>query len=196
MPPGRKRKTSVRRDPSGRSRGHDGIHPETMARRERELREAGIVLEFTKQEAGRLTIKRTATDALSGTTIGKLLLRWRQSPGRPDGISQEQYDTALEWQGVCHRHASIHGYRIDIRSPSTEIGGGLSTAADPDERYVARIKERFRECHNALGREGSPVWSITSAVVLQDHPIDRLSIEDVGNIRVGLNAVGKALKRT
>lgn len=193
---GRPKKKNVRRDKSsGRSRGETGHHPETIARRERELEEAGIVLEFVKVDAsGRRTIKRTATDALSGTTIGKLLLRWRQSPGRPDGISQDHYDTAEAWLKLCHRHAGIMGYRINIGAASLEIGGGTSTKAGPSADEAASVRKRWKACYSALGKAGSHEWSITSAVVLQGHPIDRMTIDDVGALRAGLNAIGRVLR--
>lgn len=191
---GRKKKQDVKRDrTTGRSRGEDGIHPESLARRERELREAGIVLQFEKIENNRVTVKRTATDALSGTTVGKLLLRWRQSPGRPDGISQDQFDTAEEWLKLCHRHAAIMGYKLNISAMTMETGGGLSTAADPDPEYIARTRRRWTACHDALGREGARVYTVTSGVVLQEWPLDRMTQSEIGELRTGLNAIRRAL---
>jgi hypothetical protein len=194
---GRKRKENVRRSKSGKSLGECGIHPESLAIRERELKECGIVLTFEKLEGSRLVQKRTAEDALSGTTIGKLLLRWRQDKHRPDAISQEQYDAAEQWQKVVHRHAAIMGYKLNIRTPSFEIVGGSSCVAEPDEAEVRAVRARWTRCHDALtsaAREHSPrVYEVTSGIVLQDWPMSRVTQGEIGNLRLGLNAIGKVI---
>ena len=191
---GRPKKKNVNRERNGRAQRGE-YHPETIARRERELEAAGIIAFPERKVEGR-TIKATATDALAGSTIGKLLLRWRQDKSRPDCISQDQYDAADQWLKLCHRHAAIMGYKINIGAASLEIGGGISTAAEPDEEYIARTRRRWRACHEALGKEGGRVWAVTSGVVLEEWPIERMTQSEVGQLRIGLNAVRRALDRS
>jgi hypothetical protein len=78
---GRPRKTNVRRDASGKSRGEEGIHPWTLEARERKLREAGVPLTFRKMEMTKLgwtqVEKRTASDRMSGFTLGALCISTR-----------------------------------------------------------------------------------------------------------------------
>ena len=52
----RPRKTNVKRNASGRIRSEQGIHPETLAIRERHLREAGVPLTFMTVSYTHLTL--------------------------------------------------------------------------------------------------------------------------------------------
>src|SRR5690242_15493668 len=107
---GRPRDPEVIRDRSGKSRGRpDQIHPETLAIRERQLRQDGIILSFNKTELGREVLKRTAEDRLSGFTLGRLLLRYRQDKSDPGAISENQFEAGESWHRIVRRHAAIHG---------------------------------------------------------------------------------------
>ena len=105
---GRKPKTNVIRDASGKSRGEpNGIAPEVLAVRERHLKALGVPLTFEKREMtkhGWQDIrKQTAQDALSGFTLGILRLRTKEDPG---SISIDQYLARDSWCRIVHRHAA------------------------------------------------------------------------------------------
>ena len=110
-PMGRPRKTNVKRNASGRSYGEQGIHPETLAIRERHLREAGVPLTFMKREmtqhGWREVEKRTAEDRMAGYTLGLLRLRDKSDPA---SISQAQFEAGVPLT-FMKREMTQHGWR-------------------------------------------------------------------------------------
>jgi len=203
---GRPPLTNVVRRKDGKSMGPPvGIHPETLAVRERQLLEDGIILSFGKTELGREIIKRTADDRLSGFTLGRLLLRYRQDKSNPGGISETQFEAGETWNKIVHRHARIHGYNLSVKTPSFIMvsfgkGGG---APDNDDEY---IREQWQACYNAIvkicAEQGSlAVRDILYGVVIEDWPISRLTgstqrdtDKNYGDLREGLNALVRALR--
>src|SRR5262249_43824385 len=143
MKTGRRRKSNVRRDAKGRSRGEpDVIHAETLAVRARELRNAGFEPAF----AG-----RHASDALAGFTLGVLHLRWQANKDDPGGISDRQFNSGQAWSRLVHRHAAIMGYSLTIRTPSfIMVGGGVTCLAEPDEREIIGTRRKWSDCYNCL----------------------------------------------
>lgn len=190
MRTGRKRKANVRRDASGKSRGEPAtISPETLAVRARELRKAGFAAGF----AGKY-----ASDALAGFTLGVLHLRWQANKDDPGGISREQFNTAQAWTRLVHRHAAVMGYTLTIRTPSfIMVGGGTSCMAEPDEREIIAVRRQWSDCYNALMSacrdHGIRVSIVTYGVCIENWPIGTLSHEDLGRLRIGLNAIGKVV---
>lgn len=190
MRPGRRRLSGVPRDGSGalRSRTHECETKEayglSLARRGMELKREGID-------------PVNAADALSGFTLGKLLLRHRANPGDPGGISQEQFESGQEWARVVHKHAAIQGFSLSIKTPSFVIVGGTSCAADPEEREIIAVRQKFRDCYNWLMSvcrdHGLGVRDVTYGVCVDNWPCERLSQPDHGRLRIGLNAVGRGL---
>lgn len=213
MKAGRKPKAGVLRDQKGKSRGlPQAIHPETLARRERELAEDGIVLTFTKMENGRSVDKRTAEDRLSGFTLGKLLLRGRADPKDPSGISQAQFDAGEKWLGVLVRHSAIMGYELkaNVASPafvSVSSGDWLyrknyNETMSPEEEIeeadkIESVKKKFKATYKKLMEacvtDGIRVRDVTYGVVVEDWPMRQLQGLDYGVLRIGLNAIGKVL---
>ena len=106
---GRPRKNDVKRDSSGKSRGYDGIHPETIAVRERELRNDGVVLHRMNFNGVRDELRPTATDAKAGFTLGRLLL-FHEQGDVIRGINRKQFEAGEYWSSLCRRHAAIMGY--------------------------------------------------------------------------------------
>src|SRR5215470_10875600 len=107
---GRRRKPNVIRDLRGKSRGEpEGVHPETIAARLRELRREGVPVQD----------RQGALDALAGFTLGRLLLRNRADPGDPGSINEQQYNAGHEWAKLVRRHAALMGYALGTpKSPS------------------------------------------------------------------------------
>lgn len=197
MRAGRKRKVGVRRTPSGAiSRAKDGIHPETLAVRERELARDGIILEFRKQESGREVWKRTAEDRLSGYTLGKLLLRHRQDKSK--GITQKQFDIGEAWGSLAMARKLIDDSRkLSAKSPSfVMVAGGVSNS-QMDEGRAGRIKSRWDDCNKAIGRKfPSNAWKVRQVlygVCVENWPLNQLSENDMSLLRTGLDTAGSVL---
>ena len=174
------------------------IHPETLAVRERQLERDGIILSFGKKELGREIIKRTADDRLSGFTLGRLLLRYRQDKSNPGGISETQFEAGESWNRIVHRHAQIHGYKLSIRTPSFVMVSFGQGGKAPDDETVKHIREQFTACYNAImevcKQHGMGVRDILYGVVIEDWPADRLTEDDYGLLREGLNSLVRALR--
>jgi hypothetical protein len=190
MRTGRKRKPNVQRDARGKSRGApDAIDPETLAVRARELRAAG----FEPRFAG-----KHASDALAGFTLGILHLRWQANKDDPGGVSEEQFNAAQAWTRLVHRHAAIMGYSLNIRTPSfIMVGGGVTCLAEPDEKEIIGVRRKWSDCYNALmsaARDhGLRVSIVTYGVCVENWPVRNLSREDLGLLRIGLNALRKVV---
>ena len=190
MRTGRKRKLNVRRDASGKSRGEIGaIDPDSIAVRVRELVKAG----FTDGFAG-----RHASDALAGFTLGVLHLRWQANKDDPGGISHEQFNAGQAWNRLAHRHAAIMGYNLNIRTPSfIMVGGGTSCLAEPDAQEIIGVRRKWSDSYNALMSacrdHGLRVSIVTYGVCIENWPVGALSYEDLGLLRIGLNAIGKVV---
>lgn len=187
---GRKRKSTVRRDAKGKSRGEpEVVHPETLAVRKRDLRADGILLH--KPEDLR--------DELAGSSLGRLLLRNRQDEGDPGSINQAQFDAGQAWCKIVHRHASIMGYQLSIKSSgAVMVAGGKSLAIEPDEEVVLRIRRQFRDCYNGLmaacRAHGIRVRDVTYGIAVENWPLHRLSQADYGLLRTGLNRLVMVLR--
>ncbi len=190
MRTGRKRKPNVRRDARGKSRGEiEAIDPDSIAVRVRELRKAG----FTAGFAG-----RHASDALAGFTLGVLHLRWQANKDDPGGISREQFDTGQAWNRLVRRHAAIMGYRLTIHTPSfIMVGGGIDCAPEPEEREIVGIRRKWSDCYNALMSacrdHGLRVSIVTYGACIENWPVGALSHKDLGDLRIGLNALGQVV---
>ena len=194
----RPRKLGVKRDEKGKWRGY-AIHPETIAVRERQLAHDGIILKFEAFESGRRVEKRTADDRLSGFTLGRLYLRHRQDKTDPSGISEEQMNAGEAWASLVRRHAAIMGYSVSLKTPSLlMISGSSAPSADPDEETILYVRRRWSDCYNLLMEvcrdHGLTVRDVVYGVCVENWPISALGEKDFGNLRMGLNAIGRALK--
>lgn len=186
MRTGRKRKTAVVRDRSGKSRGEPHVvSAEVRAVRERILEAEGV-------DTGE------ALNSLAGFTLGKLLLRHRANKDDPGSISQEQYEAGEAWSKIVHRHAAIMGYRLNIQTPSFIMVGGMSVKSEPDEEQIIAIRRRWSDCYgelmSACRDHGLRVRDVTYGVCVENWPVLQLSEADYGHLRIGLNAIATALK--
>ena len=188
---GRKRKQNVVRDASGKSRGEpEGIHPETIAVRLRELRREGVPVQD----------RQGALDALAGFALGRLLLRNRADRGDPGSINEEQYSAGQAWANLVRRHATIMGYSLGTpKSPSFMLAGsGHLCVEEPDEATIITVRRQWSDCYRALmdvcRTHGLAVRDILYAVCIDNRNINSLSATDFGNLRIGLNALVKVLR--
>ena len=201
-PMGRPRKTNVKRNASGRSYGEQGIHPETLAIRERHLREAGVPLSFMKREmtqhGWREVEKRTAEDRMAGYTLGLLRLRDKSDPA---SISQAQFEAGDAFCRIVHRHALVMGYKLSVPSPSLILTGEGGSGREDDEETIARVRARYRACFDALmeatraqGPNGGPrLWQVTYGVCVENWPAGSLTAADYGLLRTGLNVLARVV---
>ena len=190
---GRRRKPNVIRDLRGKSRGEpEGVHPETIAARLRELRREGVPVQD----------RQGALDALAGFTLGRLLLRNRADPGDPGSVNEQQYNAGQEWAKLVRCHAALMGYALGTpKSPSfVMVGSGLSCAEEPDEQEILAVRRQWSDCYRALMEvcrtHGLAVRDIVYAVCIDNRKINSLSATDFGNLRIGLNALGRVLRTT
>lgn len=183
----RPRKANVKRDSTtGRSRGEQTVHPETLAIRERHLRQDGIILQFKKMEGYREVIKLTAQDARSGYSLGRLFLRYEQGD-KALGISRDQFQTGEAWGRLCHSHAAIMGYRRGV-------GGSSKGELDDDE--IIAIRRKWSDCYNCLMTACAGdirVRDVTYGICVDDWPVSWLDFNDCGKLRLGLNGIKRAL---
>lgn len=194
---GRPRKKNVVRDSKGRSRGEvEQIHPEVIAVRERLLEQDGIILQFRRHEGAREIINKTATDRLAGSSLGRLYLRYQQGE-RIYAITKEQYEAGEEWAGLVRRHSAlVYDRAIDPKSGSMELGGGRS-CSEPDADNIIYIRRKWSDCHyylmSAAEDHGRRVYEATYGICVREWPLNWLYFDDIGKLKIGLNAVGKAL---
>ncbi len=206
MARGRPLKANRKRSSNGRSRGEpDGIHPETLAVRNRQLESLGIPLMETKTEGHRTVQQPTASNRLTGFTLGLLRLRGRADALNPGGLSQAQYDAGEAWAGVVSRHAAIMGYKLNLQAPLSRLvpsGPGdenqrvrMRGGGEPSEHDIQHARKKFRECYDALAAaarvEGARVFWVTYAVCVDNIPVQHLTQDDYGYLRIGLNAIAR-----
>jgi hypothetical protein len=185
---GRKRKLNVLRDASGVSREHERLqrldYEARIARRARDLAADGID-------------PSNAPDRLSGFTLGRLLLRWRADKSDPSGLSQRQYNTAVRLTQIILRHAGLHGYSLNVRSPAFVMLGGQDCAPPPDEIRIAQIRAEFTACYDAIMRvcrqHDLGARDLVYGVCVQNWPVGMLA-DRFGLLRAVLNEVGDALR--
>ena len=148
-----------------------------------------------------------ASNALAGHTLGILLLRYRNDKTDPSAIDEDQYLAGSAWSGLIHRNAQIQGYEVKRNpgSPSfTMVGGGRSVSPDADPEIVQRVTRQITECFQALRdvaqtyeigryRPGTAIGQICYAVCVENLNPCHMTPRDYGNLRVGLNALGRVL---
>lgn len=188
---GRKRKSTVMRDTTGKSRGEPQVvHPDTIARRHLTLIQGGL---SAKQAA------EHALNPLAGSCLGQLRLRGPHDD--PGGISQAQYAAGARYGAAHAKYRSLVG----LPSPTTKsasaaiIGRMTGHPADPDEKQVAELRETLQACRNALNaaaaENGGGVITATLSVILDDPDITTLTRDHICALRVGLNALGRAFEQ-
>lgn len=182
----------VERDTSGRSRGE----PPEVAR--------AVVMAQRIREVG----PHWANNELAGFTLGLLHLRHRADKSDPSGITANQLHAGNEWAGICYRHARIMGYEQKrLRAWSPLVVRGIDCLPDPTDEDIADIRDRYRVCYDAIMelcrnhvddkrgcKGGLRIRDVLYGVCVENWPVRMLGHDDYGHLRVGLNALGRALK--
>lgn len=192
---GRKPKPNAIRDSKGISRG-EGYHPETIARRERELEEAGIRLTYLKAVGSRVEERPTALTNLAGFTLGQMYLKWQQNPRDLYGVSEDEYNAGERWSKLVRYHSRIMDYELkrNIASPQwVSVGRGLSTRGEPDEDEIMKVRERFKACYDALVKSGWQTADMVYSVCIDNIPLVSLTERHVRILRGGLAALAREL---
>jgi hypothetical protein len=179
---------NVLRDASGVSREHERRqrldYEARLARRARDLVADGLD-------------PSNAPDRLSGFTLGRLLLRWRADKSDPSGVSQRQYDKAVRLTQIILRHAGLHGYSLNVRSPAFVMLGGQDCAPPPDEARITQIRAEFTACYDAIMRvcrqHDLLARDLVYGVCVQNWPMAMIAGR-FGLLRAVLNEVGDALR--
>jgi hypothetical protein len=183
---GRPKAKNMRRDSTtGRSRGPQTAEIIEVAFRNR-IRRVGSAAIVVDQRTG-----AARAHERSGYSLGILRL-W-------DQISEDQFAAGEWYAGVVHRYCALHGLRLPVpKSPALIlVGAGRTCAAEPKKEDMDNAALKHRGARTALlvaGTQigvGSRVNAITYAVCVEDRAPESLNEADLGNLRVGLNALAR-----
>lgn len=179
MAPGRKRKPG-KRYPCGK-----------RVRAETERDAMSTVIEARRRHFG-VTAKQ-AKDERLGTALGRLAFR--------ELISEKQYQAGVAFGELYVQHQAIMG----LPSPSPKSVAGLlinegifgASPSEPVLEVIEKLKRRFADATSALDacdREqrlsaGKRPTLMVYRVICTDHDAMHLPEEDIGNLRVALNAL-------
>lgn len=180
----RPRKADVRRNASGRSLGErtEDIVAVGLAARVK----AGIALQ-------------DALNANAGHTIGRLYLAHIANHSDPFSISAEQKNAADWYSAMIYRNAAIYGLPLPFpKSPQLMfIAPGASCRRMPSDEEIARTRDEHRAARQALldaGMaigQGCRVNKIIYEVCIENRDLATMNLTDIGNLRIGLNALAK-----
>lgn len=179
MAPGRKRKPG-KRYPCGK-RTRNEIERDAMS----------TVIEARKRLFGVTT--KQAKDERLGTALGRLAFR--------ELISEKQYQAGVAFGELYHAHQILMG----MPSPSPRSVAGLlinegifgASPSEPVLEVIERVKRRFADATSVLDacdREqrmsaGKRPTLLVYRVICTDHDAMHWAEEDIGNLRVALNAL-------
>jgi hypothetical protein len=185
----RPRKTDVVRDASGRSRGEPPHFVRAVALAQR-ARHVGA---------------EHADNPLASHALGRLRLRFQtHGPQDPCSISPEQYDAGERYAAIASQHAAIMGYATGIpqSAPLEVAASGMACREEPDDDEVLRVRRLFSDCYRVLMEAGRAIGQgVKVALVSYDICLDRrametLTAQDLGNLKVGLNALTRLFRGT
>ena len=183
---GRPKMKNLKRDrTTGRSRGPQTAEIIEVAFRNR-IRRVGVAAMVVDERTG-----AARAHERSGYSLGILNL-WGQ-------ISEDQFKAGEWYTGMIYRYCALRGLPLPTpKSPSMMLiggGGGEGRETDPDEMASARRKHvGARQALLTAGMQigvGSRVNAITYAVCIEDRAPESLNEVDLGNLRVGLNALAR-----
>lgn len=170
---GRKKIEGVAREPNGRiSRSGIDHGPADIVALEARQRHLGLTREQAK-------------DQKAGTYIGYLNIL-----GRRDGLSDDQYDAAVEFQSL------YLAYQRAIQSPGRlldgEAGIASSEVTDAYEEWVKRTRKAYQECRDAIQEaqfehRHCNLWAALDLCVIQGHHMPHM----LGDLRILCNALAR-----
>jgi len=184
MAPGRKRKLG-KRYPCGK-----------RTRQETERDAMSTVIEARKRHFG--VTSKQAKDERLGTALGRLAFR--------ELISETQYQAGVAFAELYRQHHAVFG----LPSPSPRSIAGLlinegifgASPSEPVLEVVEKLKRRFGDATEALDacdREqrmshGRRPTLLVYRVICTDEDAMHWPEEDIGNLRVALNALVKLFR--
>lgn len=170
---GRKKIEGVAREPNGRiSRSGIDHGPADVVALEARQRHLGISREQAK-------------DQKAGTYIGYLSLL-----GRRDGLSEDQYDAAVEFQSL------YLAYQRAIQSPGRLLDGEAGIASpevtEAYEEWAKRTKGAYEECRSAIQeaqneQRQSNLWAALDLCIIQGQHLPHM----LGDLRILCNALAR-----
>jgi hypothetical protein len=184
MAPGRKRKPG-KRYPCGK-RTRNEIERDAMS----------TAIEARKRLFGVTT--KQAKDERLGTALGRLAFR--------EFISEKQYQAGVAFGELYHAHQILMG----MPSPSPRSVAGLlinegifgASPSEPVLEVIERVKRRFADATSVLDacdREqrmsaGTRPTLLVYRIICTDQDAMRWAEEDIGNLRIALNALARAFR--
>lgn len=135
--------------------------------------------------------RKRVSNPLLGHSLGRLLY------GKE--IDQAQYDAGF-WFAELYRDWSIIQGLPSPNMKALDYGAipGKSTAPDQGDEWVARRKARWQGVMAAIfaangdnGLTTGPIFEILKRTLVED--IGPLNAYELGNLRVGLNAINQAI---
>lgn len=184
MAPGRKRKPG-KRYPCGKRTKHQ-LEMEAMS----------VAIDARRRHFG--VSAKQARDERLGTALGRLAFR--------ELISESQYQAGLAFGELYHRQQTVMG----MPSPSPRSVAGLlinegifgASPSEPVLEVIEKVKRRFADATSVLDicdREqrmsaGKRPTLLIYRVICTDHDAMHWGEEDIGNLRVALNALTRLFR--
>lgn len=174
---GRKRKLDVQRTPSGRrseALSAQREHIEPIAVRSR-------MFKLSEEEA---------RDQKAATVVGRLHLLWRRSGDRAGGLTERQYDAAVEYKSQADAYRRALSAPDSLRNASRT---GTGTRTDEEHaKWCRAVIAKFEASQRAVADEqrlmvnrGANLFAALDYTVLRDQQFNHL----LGDARVALNAL-------
>jgi hypothetical protein len=193
---GRPRKQGVPRDPrTGRiASGHDRQSPEAIkaVAEEARIRQLlGVDVYIAEKRRGRLEeARKRVSNPLLGSALGRFL--------HGEEIDRDQYEAGLWFAEIYRDMAIVRGWPIpNLKALDYGALPGRSTASDKSPEWVARRRKQWEGAMAAIyhangdqGRSTGPIFEILKRVIVED--IGPSNAYELGNLRVGLNAINQA----
>lgn len=127
-----------------------------------------------------------AKDQRAGSFLGYLYML-----GRPDGLSESQYEAAISYQNLRHNYLKVVGAPDALRdngvpgSPGDHVSDAYIDWAEKIKQRYDEARKAIQEAQNATRIEN--LWAALDLVVIQDQHLHHM----VGATRLVCNALAK-----
>lgn len=187
---GRPRTQGVARYPSGQIKP-EAITATAEEARIRQLWGVDVWQEARRNESALREARKKVSNPLLGHALGRLFYS--------DQIDRKQYDAGTYFGWLWKAHARLTGApppnvrAIDYGA----VSSGFSVYPEDTDEWVADIKRRWMDAHRFIyeangdhGRSTGPIMEILKRTLVEDiGPLDK---HELGNLRIGLNAINQA----